>query len=347
MFTALRYESGHLHLINQLKLPFTEEWIDCSSVEEVAKAISTMIVRGAPAIGCSAGYGFHIDVYHSKKCKNWSEYERRFNDVCRILAESRPTAVNLFYAIDRFKSHTASYLDNVSMDEIESDFKKLAQDLFDEDLATCKFIGEFSLGEVRTDKVNVLTHCNTGSLATAGYGTALGVIRSLHENGKLGEVYVDETRPYLQGARLTAFELMKDGIPATLICDSVAASLMAQGKVDWVVVGADRIAANGDTANKIGTYSLAVNANFHNIPFYIAAPLSTFDSEIRTGADIPIELRSDKEVLEVFGQPVALPETRVYNPSFDVTPGSIITGIFTEKGMLSPPYVKSISEALI
>jgi methylthioribose-1-phosphate isomerase len=306
-----------------------------------------MIVRGAPAIGCSAGYAFHVDVFRNeKKIKSWGEYEPRFREICEILAASRPTAVNLFYAIDQFKEKAASYMEDVHLEEVEKDFKKIATGLYEDDLATCKFIGEFSLKQVKSDKVNVLTHCNTGSLATAGYGTALGVIRSLHENNQLGEVYVDETRPYLQGARLTAFELQKDKIPFKLICDSVAATLMAQGKVDWVVVGADRIAANGDTANKIGTYSLAVNANFHNVDFYVAAPLTTFDASIRSGSDIPIEERSPEEVTGVFGHPVALPETQVFNPSFDVTPGSLITGIFTECGMLSAPFIKSINEAL-
>lgn len=346
MFTAMRYEDGCLYLINQLKLPFVEEWVSCRSVDAVAKAISEMVVRGAPAIGCSAAYAFHIDVLSQKPNVSWQEYEPRFHEVCEILATSRPTAVNLFYAIDTFKARVKDYTIDTSCEAIALDFARISSVIFTEDIATCQAIGKCSLGAVTSNKVNILTHCNTGSLATAGYGTALGVIRSLYEDGRLGDVFVDETRPYLQGARLTAFELSKDGIPFELVCDSVAATLMAQGRVDWVIVGADRIAANGDTANKIGTYSLAVNAKFHEVSFYVAAPLSTFDIGIRTGADIPIEQRSEQEVLEVFGQPVAAPNTKVYNPSFDVTPSSLITGMFTEAGLLSQPYAVSIEKAV-
>lgn len=344
MFSAMKYssEASRLSLINQLKLPFHEEWVECDSVEKVAECIETMVVRGAPAIGCSAAYGFAIDA--SRNEQKWPDYKSRFQTVSEMLANSRPTAVNLFYAIEKFKNLSETFDEQTDAPKIKSAFDDLAQELFQDDLRTCQAIGDNGADQSQTAKVNVLTHCNTGSLACAGYGTALGVIRSLHKQGKLGKVYMDETRPYLQGSRLTAFELMKDGIDATLICDSTAAYLMQKGEIDWVVLGADRICANGDTANKIGTYSVAVNARYHEVEFYVAAPFSTFDMGLRSGADIPIEQRDKKEVTEVFGKPVALPETKVYNPSFDVTPNELITGIITEKGVLKPPYLESISE---
>ncbi|MDA9951306.1 S-methyl-5-thioribose-1-phosphate isomerase [Oligoflexaceae bacterium] len=346
MFTAMTYQSGCLSLINQLKLPLSEEWIHCKSAEVVAQSIKDMIVRGAPAIGCSAAFGFHIDTTKRNPKDSWADYKSRFEVVVELMRNSRPTAVNLFYAIEKFQELSQQFSLSTPMSEVESKFGALAEHLFNDDIRTCKRIGDACLAEVGSDKVNVLTHCNTGSLATAGYGTALGMIRSLAAAGKLGHVYMDETRPYLQGARLTAFELKKDGIDASLICDSAAAHLMSKGQVDWVITGADRIAANGDAANKIGTYSLAVNAKYHNLPFYIAAPLSTFDANARTGADIPIEQRPLEEVTAVFGQQIAPEGVKALNPSFDVTPHSLITGIVTEKGVLKADYTKSINAAL-
>lgn len=342
----MRYEDGALQLIDQRTLPLQENWIICRDLESVAQAIETMVVRGAPAIGCAAGYGLLIHA-RNHLAKAWGQYKNEFFIACERLAKTRPTAVNLFYVIDKFKQISSDWSSDKAMGEVHAAFSELAKTIFEDDVRTCKAIGEYGREAAsEVSKVNVLTHCNTGSLATAGYGTALGVIRSLHKAGKLGDVFVDETRPYMQGTRLTSFELSKDSIPFHLIVDSAAASLMAQGKIDWVVVGADRIAANGDTANKIGTYSCAVNARYHDVAFYIAAPLSTFDLSVPSGKEIPVEQRPAEEITSIFGHRVAPESIQTLNPSFDVTPASLITGIITEKGILRPPYTDSISRTL-
>jgi methylthioribose-1-phosphate isomerase len=344
MFSAMKYQQGCLSLIDQRLLPQEEIWIDCRDLETVAKCIEDMVTRGAPAIGCSAAFGLAIDAaLAEKKMKQWSDYKIGFQAAVERLRRTRPTAVNLFYALDKMSALADSFKPDYSMSNVAKDVNRLAQHLFDDDLATCKAIGEHGARLANGKKLRVLTHCNTGSLATAGYGTALGVIRSLSERGQIEIVYADETRPYLQGSRLTAFELKSEGIEHKVIADSAAAYLMQQGKVDWVVVGADRIALNGDTANKIGTYSLAVNCKHHGVEFYIAAPLSTIDFAIETGAQIPVEERSPEEIRVTGSRQMTPVGAPVYNPSFDVTPSTLITGIITERGVLRPPYRESIT----
>jgi len=310
----------------------------------VAEAIETMVVRGAPAIACAAAFGLAIDAHNASDLGVWRAYSQRFFQAIERMARTRPTAVNLFNALDRFGAVASSFKDDVPMANVAARIEGDAIALYDQDLAICKAIGEHGAALAFDKPVRVLTHCNTGSLATAGYGTALGIIRSLHAQKMLAHVYADETRPYLQGARLTAYELMSENIPVTLNVDSAAAYLMKNGEVDWVVVGADRVAANGDTANKIGTYSLAVNARHHGIPFYVAVPTSTFDTKIATGDQIHVEMRPSTEITHQFGKPVAPIGVNVVNPSFDVTPHDLISAIVTEKGVIYPPYKKSIAQ---
>jgi methylthioribose-1-phosphate isomerase len=276
--------------------------------------------------------------------KNWSKYRRSFENACKTLAKSRPTAVNLFHSINAMENCVKQFNDLTPLSEIISQFEKLSLEIFNSDLEKCKLIGYHGSTLAPKDKkINILTHCNTGSLATAGYGTALGVIRSLKAKNYLGHVYVDETRPWLQGARLTAFELGKESINYTLTVDSAAGHLMKCGLVDWVIVGADRIARNGDTANKIGTYSLAVLAKYHGVKFYVAAPWTSFDHSIRHGDEIIIEERSDEEVTCIAGTRIAPQGSTSLNPAFDVTPGELIDGIITETGVILPNYKTSIS----
>ncbi|MBF0441396.1 MAG: S-methyl-5-thioribose-1-phosphate isomerase [Oligoflexales bacterium] len=342
MFSPLSYQKGTLKLIDQRLLPVKSEWISCTSLESVAVAIETMVVRGAPAIGCTAAYGLAIDARNSKE-NLWLEYEKKFMQACQRLSRTRPTAVNLFGAINQIKRVASRFEMNTPMsiaaDRIESE----AEAIFQNDIQTCHAIGKNGLELVKNEKITVLTHCNAGALATAGYGTALGVIRSLHDAGMLEHVYADETRPYLQGSRLTSFELWEDGIPVTLNVDSAAGYIMANKKIDWVVVGADRIAANGDTANKVGTYNLAVLAKYHNVAFYVAAPLTTFDLSITSGSGIPVEMRDSMEISHIFGSRIAPEGINILNPSFDVTPHNLITGIITEHGVLRPPYTDTIA----
>jgi len=345
MFSAMKYGRGCLSLIDQRLLPQEEIWIDCRDLETVAKCIEDMVTRGAPAIGCSAAFGLAIDAgIAEKKFSNWSEYRVYFHEGEERLRRTRPTAVNLFYALDKMKALASSFKPDLPMAEVAMQIDKLARHLFDDDLATCKAIGESGALLAEGKKMRVLTHCNTGSLATAGYGTALGVIRSLAKRGQIEIVYADETRPYLQGSRLTAFELKSEGIDHKVIADSAAAYLMQQGKVDWVVVGADRIALNGDTANKIGTYSLAVNCKHHGVEFFVAAPISTIDFAIESGLQIPVEERSPEEIRVTGSRQMTPVGAPVYNPSFDVTPSTLISGIITEKGVLRPPFRESIAE---
>jgi methylthioribose-1-phosphate isomerase len=336
MFSAMRYDAGCLHLIDQKLLPSTEHWIACDTLEKVAVAIETMVVRGAPAIGCAAAWGLAIDALRQHPETPWDAYTTNFERALKRMAQTRPTAVNLFYAIDAMRVCAAEFSGKTPMAKASELLVAKARYLADDDIKTCKAIGDLG-ASLMNRPANVLTHCNTGSLATAGYGTALGIVRSMHERGHIKRVWVDETRPYLQGARLTAFELGQDQIPYTLITDNMAATLMRQGQVDMVVVGADRIATNGDTANKIGTYGLAVLCAHHKIPLIVAAPRATIDFSIASGAAIPVEERPDKELKEIHGIAVAPRDAHVWNPSFDVTPAELIHAIITEDGIFKGP----------
>ena len=343
MFSAMQFRDDTLFLIDQRLLPGREHWIPCRDLESVALAIEEMAIRGAPAIGCAAAFALALDAKAFGGHGTWAAYAPRFSQGIKRLARTRPTAVNLFYALERMEQ-LASDLppDRPMVDAIEA-VQGVATLLYDDDLATCKAIGEHGAEIFKgRGKLNILTHCNTGSLATAGYGTALGVIRSLAQSDQVSVVYADETRPWLQGARLTAFELKSEGIPYKVIADSAAAYLMQQGRVDFVIVGADRIAANGDTANKIGTYALAVQCKYHGIPFYVAAPLSTFDFEISSGKSIAIEERSPGELHALGDRQLTPVDAPVWNPSFDVTPFELITGIITEKGLVKAPFASAI-----
>jgi len=318
MIQPMRWTGSALLMLDQRLLPIQEVWLELKTHQEVAEAIHDMAVRGAPAIGVAAGYGMALASKHGVPRE----------EAAAILAASRPTAVNLFWAIDRIKD-----LGSWGFEDVLAEAKAIER----EDLEMNRSIGRNG-AELIPDGANILTICNTGSLATAGHGTALGVIRTAHEQGKDIHVYSCETRPRQQGLRLTAYELIKDGIPFHSIADGVAGSLMRARKINCVIAGADRIAANGDTANKIGTYSLAVLADFHEIPFYIAAPSSTFDPTLTTGANIPIEERSPEELTHVDGIAVGPIGCPVYNPAFDVTPGSLIEAIITESGVFTRPY---------
>jgi len=340
----MQFQGEALRLIDQRLLPAEEVWIDCRDLETVARAIEDMVIRGAPAIGCAAAFGLALDAVAATHAHTtWGDYRSRFIGGIERLARTRPTAVNLFYVLDRMRALAERLPSAAPSADVAREVASLAQHLYDDDLATCRAIGRCGAALADGRKLRILTHCNTGSLATAGYGTALGVIRALAEADQVEIVYADETRPYLQGARLTAFELAAERIPYKVIADSAAAYLMQQGKVDWVIVGADRIAANGDTANKIGTYGLAVQCRHHGVSFYVAAPLSTFDVQVADGSAIPVEERTPEEIRQTAGRQMTPKDAGVYNPSFDVTPSSLITGIITEKGVLKPPYSAAIA----
>lgn len=342
---TMEFQPGELRLIDQRKLPISSEIVVCRSYTEVAAAIKEMVVRGAPAIGAAAAYGVAIGLAEFVAAgRPAAELDAYVNKVIEVLAATRPTAVNLFWALDRMRRVYEANRD-LSPSELQQRLEQEAQAIADEDVATNRKIGEYG-AELVPRGAGILTHCNAGALATVDYGTALAVIRVAHEQGKEIMVYADETRPFLQGARLTAWELQQDQIPVTLITDNMAAYVMQQGRVQLVVVGADRIAANGDTANKIGTYGLAILAKEHGIPFYIAAPRSTIDASLKSGAEIPIEERHHSEVTHLFGHQIAPADVAVLNPAFDVTPHRYITGIITEVGVLRPPYTDSIAAAL-
>jgi methylthioribose-1-phosphate isomerase len=303
-----------------------------------------MVIRGAPAIGVAAAMGIALGMRKST-ATGTKKLAAEFNKTCEAMAATRPTAVNLFWAIERMKRAFAGAAETgASVEEIQTRLEREADAIHDEDVASCRAMGAFGAAVVPAD-ARILTHCNAGALATAGYGTALGVIRGAVEAGKRVAVFADETRPFLQGARLTAWELVRDGIQTTVITDNMAGSLMHQGGVNFVVVGADRIAANGDTANKIGTYSVAVLAHENNIPFYVAAPLSTIDLGTPDGSRIPIEERNPREVTHMGGTQLAAAGAGVWNPAFDVTPHRLIAGIITEKGILRPSYIDSLKRA--
>jgi methylthioribose-1-phosphate isomerase len=332
---------GHLRLVDQTLLPVQFTEIDCRTVEAVWEAIRTLRVRGAPAIGIAAAYGVCVGV-QTAAGGDQAAFFRRLEEVTAYLATSRPTAVNLFWALDRMKA-AAARLPGNSPAELAAALLVEARAIHEEDRRMCRAIGRHG-AELLADGQGVLTHCNAGGLATADYGTALAVFFAAAESGKRLHVYADETRPLLQGARLTAWELREREIPVTLICDSMAAQVMREGRVQAVVTGADRIAANGDTANKIGTYGLAVLAAAHHIPFYVAAPSSSFDLTLPDGRDIPIEQRDPREITHGFGRQTAPEGIDVYNPAFDVTPAELIAAIVCERGVIRPVNRQQIAE---
>jgi methylthioribose-1-phosphate isomerase len=340
MIKTIIWKNNTAVLIDQNALPIAEKYVACKSYKEVISAIKDLTVRGAPAIGVAAAMGAALGALHLPSLSP-KDFRRKLFAICDEIAQARPTAHNLFWALERMKK----CFDRTKHSSHRDLVKKLvneARRICSEDIEINRQMGKYG-SKFIADSDNILTHCNAGALATAGYGTALGVIRAAKEQGKKLHVYVDETRPVLQGARLTAWELKKEKIPFTLITDNMAGFLMRQGKVDKIIVGADRIAANGDTANKIGTYSLAVLACAHRIPFYVAAPQSTIDVSLKTGAAIPIEERKNEEVTHFKGVRSAPVGTKVYNPAFDITPAKYITAIITEKGMLTKPYRASIA----
>ena len=343
MIPTLAWTPDGVRFIDQTKLPLEESFVLAATYEQVAEAIVAMVVRGAPAIGVSAAYGIALGALHTKAATPL-EFAPEFDRICARLAATRPTAVNLFWAIDRIKRLFANLLaSGATLVQIQQRILAEADAMYNEDIAACKTMGAFG-AELLPQEGGVLTHCNAGALATCGYGTALGVIRSAVEQGKRIHVFADETRPFLQGARLTAWELMASNIPTTVICDNTAASLMRQGRIQAVVVGADRIAANGDTANKIGTYNVAILAKEHAIPFYVAAPWSTIDLATATGDSIPIEERSPLEVTHHGGKQLTPNGVGICNPAFDVTPAKYVTAIITERGVLRAPYAESLRE---
>ncbi|MBM3770579.1 MAG: S-methyl-5-thioribose-1-phosphate isomerase [Acidimicrobiia bacterium] len=344
MLPTIARESHVVVMVDQRKLPTKEVYVRCSTAAEVARAIKTMVIRGAPAIGVAAAMGLAIGIRGSK-ATGTQKLAAEFYKLCELMASTRPTAVNLFWAIDRMKRSFAAGVEvGESVDQLKDRLDLEAARIHDEDVASCRALGAFGACVVPRE-ARILTHCNAGALATAGYGTALGVIRGAVEAGKQVTVLADETRPFLQGARLTAWELLRDGIETTVITDNMAGALMRQGLIDLVVVGADRIAANGDTANKIGTYTVAVLAREHQIPFYVAAPLSTIDLRTPDGSKIPIEERSPKEVTHLAGTRLTPAGAQVRNPAFDVTPNHLIAGIITERGVFRAPYLESLKAA--
>ncbi|MFN6991982.1 MAG: S-methyl-5-thioribose-1-phosphate isomerase [Fervidobacterium sp.] len=338
---TMEWTGDTLILIDQRRLPFEEVYVTCGDYRAVALAIKEMVVRGAPAIGAAAAFGYVLGAKEVvKKGYNYEQVLALMKNVKESLARTRPTAVNLFWALERMEKRLLSYGKYEGIVKVlEEEALKIAK----EDIEINKTIGKNG-AELLKDGFTILTHCNAGALATVDYGTALGVIRAAKEQGKRIKVYADETRPYLQGARLTAWELMKDGFDVTLISDNMAGWVMKQGKIDAVIVGADRIAANGDVANKIGTYMVAVLAKKHGIPFYVAAPTSTIDMSIKDGTEIPIEERSHEEVLNCGGKRIAPNNVNVYNPAFDVTEHDLVTAIITEKGVVYPPYNENLKK---
>ncbi len=342
MLPTIAWQDDDIVMVDQRKLPASEVYVTCKTVNDVAKAIKTMVIRGAPAIGVCAAMGLALGAARSK-ATGTKQFTTEFQRNCDLLAATRPTAVNLFWAIERMKrAFSAGALAGESVDQLKARLRAEADRIHDDDVASCRAIGVHGATLVPAE-ANILTHCNAGALATAGYGTALGVIRGAVEAGRKVRVLADETRPVLQGARLTAWELVKDGIDTTVIADNMAGSIMRQGDIDLVVVGADRIAANGDTANKIGTYSVAVLAKEHGIPFYVAAPWSTIDLATSDGDAIPIEERDAREVTHVGNNRLAPEGAQVRNPSFDVTPNKYITAIITERGVFRPPFLDSLA----
>ncbi|MDY6878814.1 MAG: S-methyl-5-thioribose-1-phosphate isomerase [Desulfatiglans sp.] len=341
MIPTIEWHNRQVRMIDQRKLPATIEWYVCRGYRDVIKAIEKMVIRGAPAIGVAAAMGLASGAL-SIRAKSYALFARQFQEMCEEMFQARPTAVNLRWAIERM-SRVAADMKDHAVEEIKQRLFEESNQILAEDIETNRAIGRY--GQTIVPKgATILTHCNAGSLATGGYGTALGVIRAAHEMGKEIEVIADETRPWLQGLRLTAFELMEEGIPVSVIADSGAGFLMQQKKIDLVITGADRIASNGDVANKIGTYQVAVLAKENHIPFYVAAPVSTIDRRIKSGDLIPVEERDPDEIIRFGKKRIGPPNVRAYNPAFDITPAKYVTAILTEKGIVRPPFNKGIKD---
>jgi methylthioribose-1-phosphate isomerase len=341
MLPTIAWQDGEVVMIDQRKLPGQELYVHCKTATDVARAIKTMVIRGAPAIGVAAAMGIALGMGKSS-AQGTRQFAVEFTKLCDLMAGTRPTAVNLFWAINRLKQSFATGAQaGESVDQLKARLAQEATAIHDEDVKSCRAMGQFGAEMVGPD-ARILTHCNAGALATAGYGTALGVIRAAAAQGKVRQVYADETRPFLQGARLTAWELVRDQIPTTVITESMAGPLMRRGQVDFIVVGADRIAANGDVANKIGTYTVALLAEAHGVPFYVAAPLSTIDLQTADGDQIPIEERQAKEMTHLGPTQLTPVGATVWNPAFDVTPHRLVTGIITERGVARAPYAESL-----
>lgn len=349
MIQAVIWKGDHLLLLDQRLLPERIEYVKCKDYREVADGIRDMVVRGAPAIGIAGGYGVALSTAGTEDGpapKGATELANYITAAAHHVASARPTAVNLQWAVDRVLAATLKAIEN---DGTDSAFKTAAHEAMaieEEDVKINKAIGAHGARLVKPG-ATILTHCNAGALATGGYGTALGVVRKAWEEDKVSMVYACETRPYLQGARLTAWELIQDGIDVTILVDSAAGYLISQGKVDFIVVGADRVARNGDVANKIGTYTLACLAQRHRVPFYVASPISTFDLSLESGDQIPVEERDENEVLTLLGKSVAPVGARAFNPAFDITPASLICGIITEKGVIRHPVAENIQKILV
>jgi methylthioribose-1-phosphate isomerase len=341
MIETLEWTDKGVRFIDQTKLPMEETYVNCTTYEQVADVIRDMVVRGAPAIGVAAAMGIALGVQNSK-AENGGDLKRDFDQACEVIGKTRPTAVNLFWAIRRMQEKFET-LRVRSIPQVKQSLIEEAKRMHAEDIAANQAMGLHG-ATLMPASGGVLTHCNAGALATCGYGTALGVIRAAFEQGKKIHVYADETRPFLQGSRLTAWELMKDGIPTTVISDNMSGAMMRQGKIQAIVVGADRIAANGDVANKIGTYTVAVLAKEHGIPFYVAAPISTVDLETSDGSKIPIEQRNPREVSHIAGKQMVPDGVSIENPAFDVTPAKYVTAIVTERGIARAPYEESLKK---
>jgi len=341
MIITLEWTDAGVRFLDQTKLPTEEIYVNCTTHQQVADVIRNMVVRGAPAIGVAAAMGIALGVKNSK-AESAGELKKEFDEICKTIGETRPTAVNLFWAIRRMQEKF-ELLRVRPVAQIKQSLTEEAQRMHAEDIAANQAMGRHG-ATLMPSSGGVLTHCNAGALATAGYGTALGVIRAAVEQGKKLHVFADETRPFLQGARLTAWELMKDGIPTTVISDNMAGVMMKQGKVGAIVVGADRIAANGDVANKVGTYTVAILAKEHGIPFYVAAPISTIDLATADGSGIPIEQRNTKEVSHIAGKQMVPDGVQIENPAFDVTPAKYVTAIITERGIAKAPYSDSLRQ---
>ncbi len=341
MIQTLEWTEHGVRFIDQTKLPTEETYVTCTTYEQVADVIRTMVVRGAPAIGVAAAMGIALGV-NSSKAETVGELERELDQICEVIGKTRPTAVNLYWAIGRMQEKFES-LRVRPIPDIKQGMEEESKRMHAEDIAANRAMGRHG-ATLMPSSGGVLTHCNAGALATAGYGTALGVIRAAVEQGKKIHVYADETRPFLQGSRLTAWELMKDGIPTTVISDNMAGAMMKQGKIGAIVVGADRIAANGDVANKIGTYTVAVLAKENGIPFYVAAPISTVDLACPSGDQIPIEQRNVREVSHIAGKQMVPDGVSIENPAFDVTPAKYVNAIITERGIAREPYLESLQE---
>ena len=341
MIETLEWTESGVRFIDQTKLPTDETYVTCTTYGQVADVIRNMVVRGAPAIGVAAAMGVALGVKDSK-AESVGELKQDFDQICEVIGQTRPTAINLFWAIRRMRDKFEQ-LRMRSLAQIKQALIDEALRMHAEDIAANRAMGGFGAA-LMPESGGVLTHCNAGALATCGYGTALGVIRAAVEQGKKIHVFADETRPFLQGSRLTAWEMMKDGIPTTVISDNMAGAMMKQGKISAIVVGADRIAANGDVANKIGTYTLAILAKAHGIPFYVAAPFSTIDLDTPDGSKIPIEQRSPREITHMAGKQMTPDGVEIENPAFDVTPATYVTAIVTERGIVRAPYMEALRQ---